>query len=133
MTKHFESRRTGFTLLELMLVLAIIGVLMAVAAYNIVGSGTRAKIRVTKISMQTIEGALKTYYTEESAYPPSVTTLATVKPPILESSKLRDGWNQNFYYRVTGTQERPYELVSLGADGKSGTEDDIDVWKINQP
>lgn len=126
-----RERAAAFTLLELMLVLAIIGVLMAVAAYNIVGSGDRAKIKATRISMQTIEGALKTYYVEESSYPPSIERMATIKPPILEASKLKDAWNRNFHYSVTGNQDRPYELISLGPDGKAGSEDDIDIWKTN--
>jgi general secretion pathway protein G len=113
-------------------VLSIIGVLMAVAAWNIVGSGTRAKIRVTKISMGTIDSALKSYYSDESAYPPSVLTMATMKPPMLDKGKLKDGWNHDFYYRVTDNADRPYELKSGGPDGKVGSEDDIDVWKINQ-
>jgi general secretion pathway protein G len=120
----------GFTLLELMLVLVIIGALMAVAAWNIAGQGERAKIRVTKTSMGIIDAALKSYHLEYSAYPPTIQTMATLRPPMLEAGKLRDAWNRDFYYRPTGTPERPYDLVSLGGDGQPGTADDIDIWKI---
>jgi general secretion pathway protein G len=122
----------GFTLLELMLVLAIIGVMMAVAAWNIVGQGERAKIKATKASMGVIKGALTQYYSEESAYPPTVATLASMKPPMLEPGKLKDGWNRDFYYRVTGTPDKPYDLVSTGPDGQPGTPDDIDVWTMDK-
>jgi len=124
----------GFSLLELMLVLAIIGVLMAVAAVNVLGTGTRAKIRATKASLATIQSALNSYSLEYSSFPPVLGMLTTVKPSFLDDSKkLKDSWEMDFYYDPQGTsKERPYRLGSYGDDKLPGTEDDIDIWTMNR-
>lgn len=117
----------GFSLLELMLVLAIIGVLMAVAAVNIMGGGARAKKRATQASMETIKGQLKAYNLDTSAFPPTLATLVTSK--YLDDKALKDGWSSDFYYSPSGTtKERPFVLTSPGEDKQLGTEDDIDAW-----
>lgn len=125
--------RGGFSLIELMLVLAIIGVLMAVAAVSVGGMGARAKIRATKASLATIQTALNSYNLEYSSYPPQLLMLTTVKPPFMDDSKkLRDGWDSEFYYSPQPRGERAYSLGSLGEDKQPGTEDDIDVWTMGK-
>lgn len=121
-----RSRR-GFSLLEITLVLAIIGVLMAVAAVNVIGGAERAKIRATKASMETVVTQLKTYHLENNKYPESLLLLVTSKPAYLEKLP-KDGWDRDFYYRVPGRNNRPYDLISFGQDGEGNTEDDIDYW-----
>jgi general secretion pathway protein G len=127
-----RSVRGGFSLIELMLVLAIIGVLMAVAAVSLTGMGARAKIKATRASLQTIQTALGNYQLEYSSYPPALAFLTTVKPPFLDDTKkLKDGWDADFFYSPNGvSRERPYSLGSYGEDKQPGTEDDIDVWTM---
>ncbi len=121
--------RPGFSLLELMLVLVIIGVLTALAAWNLVGTGNRAKIRATKASLSQIQSMLKTYYLEQNTYPPDIATLVSAK--YLEAKRDKDGFNRAFYYQLrTGNEERPFDLISAGPDGSLGTTDDIDVWTM---
>lgn len=125
--------RGGFSLIELMLVLAIIGVLMAVAAVSVSGMGARAKIKATKASLQTIQTALNSYNLEYSSYPTTLSMLATVKPPFIDDTKkLKDGWEMDFYYSPQGRGERAYSLGSYGEDKQAGTEDDLDIWTMNR-
>ena len=59
----------GFSLLEIMLVVAIIGILMGAVAWNLAGNAAKAKVSATKRTRRTIKGALTTYSVEQSAYP----------------------------------------------------------------
>lgn len=129
--RRVRARRAGFSLLELMLVLAIIGVLTAVAAWNIAGTGERAKIRATRASMSQIESMLKSYQVEYSTYPPDLATLVSAK--FLEAGKDKDGFDRGFYYRATGLPDRPYDLISAGPDGQLNTADDINARSTGRP
>ncbi|GMV27193.1 MAG: hypothetical protein AMXMBFR58_32240 [Phycisphaerae bacterium] len=125
-----RSVRPGFSLLELSLVLALLGVLMAVAAYNIMGAGERGKIKATRVTLTTIKNILQTYQVDHSTFPPDLQTLITTK--YLEDKKIKDGFEQPLYYAVPGRDGRLYELLSAGPDSKFQTPDDIDVWMIDK-
>lgn len=125
----------GFSLLELMLVLAIIGVLTAIVAVNVVGAGGRAKARATMTSMTTIKNALSTYNLDNSAYPPQLTGLqagGANKAYLDPTMKLADGWGRPFYYATPGLNGNPYDLISFGEDAEGGTADDINVWTMSK-
>ena len=129
-TQNLAAQR-GFSLLELMLVLAIIGVLTAVAAVSLSGQGTKAKIKVTQTSMAQIRNALRGYQLDNNVYPPSLQALTVGKTAYLSNDfRLADGWGQDFLYAAPGSNGREFDLFSKGPDGVFGTEDDIDVWKI---
>lgn len=122
----------GFSLMELMLVVLILGILMTVVTYNLASSGEKAKTQATKTSLGTIKGALTSYHLEFSAYPPTLATLVQAK--FVEDSGLVDGWKKPFIYDPRGTSDdRPYILGSMGKDGVAGNEDDIDVWTMSRP
>ena len=124
-TASHSSR--GFSLLELMLVLAIIGVLMAVAAVNIMGGGAKAKRKATQATMATIKGQLQAYHLDTSSFPPTLATLVTTK--YLENKPIKDGWDNDFYYSPTGpSKDQPFVLKSPGENKQLGDEDDIDIW-----
>lgn len=124
--------RAGFSLLELMLVLAIIGILTAIAAVSISGSGERAKIKATKASMSTIRGALRSYQLDHNVYPPTLDALTQGRTAYLSNDfRLADAWGQAFVYGVPGTAHE-FDLLSKGGDQTFGTADDIDVWKLDQ-
>lgn len=126
-----RTNRRGFSLLELTLVIAIIGVLMAVAAVSFSGYMSRARVRATEVTLETVRSALRTYEAEYAAYPPDLKTLRTIRPPLLdEDKKLQDGWQQEFHYRVPGRGSRPFDLISMGEDKQLGTEDDINIWEL---
>jgi general secretion pathway protein G len=127
-------RTGGFSLMELMLVLAIMGILMAVVAVNVLGVGERAKIKTTKASLMTIKNALETYHLEQSAWPPDLRTLTTMKPPMIDNmSKLQDAWKSDFIYDPHGpdSSTQPYVLGSAGPNKVVGDEDDINIWTMD--
>lgn len=122
----------GFSLLELMLVLAIIGVLMAVVSINVLSSGTKAKVKATQASMSTIQTALTSYNLEYSAFPPTLESLKAVK--LIDQNKpFEDGWQRPLVYDPRGRNaDQPYVLASPGPNGTMGDEDDIDLWTMLQ-
>ena len=121
----------GFSLLELSLVIAIMGILMAVAAFNLIGGADDAKISATKSSMNTIKSALQQYQVQNNSFPPSLNSLI---PGKLASGSDLDAWDRPFYYNNVGKPGAPKEegftLVSMGPDGESGTADDMDIWIV---
>lgn len=126
---HTHAR--AFSLLELTLVIAIMGVLMAVAAWNLIGGADDAKIQTTEASMKVVKDALQTHYSRNNAYPPTLQALITGTSTLQQGSDL-DSWDRPFYYNPTGRPGAPkdqgFTLLSAGPDGEMGTEDDIDVW-----
>lgn len=128
--KH-PRHAAGFSLIELTLVIVILGVLMGVVAVNVLGQGEKAKVRATQTSMNTIRTQLDSYHLEYSAYPPDLVTLQKVPGFLSDANALQDGWGREFFYRVPGTNNRPYDLTSLGSDVDDPS-DDINVWTMNQ-
>ncbi|XVJ58774.1 MAG: prepilin-type N-terminal cleavage/methylation domain-containing protein [Tepidisphaera sp.] len=122
----------AFSMLELTFVLVVIGVLLAVAAFNFGTFTEKAKIKATKATMSIIKQSIQMYNGENSAYP---TALQALVPGYIDPNKpLVDGWNRPFYYEPNPTDpNRPYSLRSNGTDGISGSADDIDVWTMNNP
>ncbi len=133
-----QSRRRaqGFTLLEVMVVLAIIGGIMALVAGNILGGAVTAQIKTTKSQMKLIEGALDMYKLDNFTYPTSEQGLeALVNKPssspepknyrsggYLKGSRVpADAWGNAFLYFM---EKGKYEIVSLGADGTEGGEEE---------
>jgi type II secretion system protein G len=123
-------RRRAFSLLELMLVLAIMGILMAVVAINMVGHGARAQVTAAKASLKTIKTNVDTYYITYSSYPPDLQTLVTCK--MIERGSLSDPWKLPFLYDSHGVStDEPYVLGSAGPDKVVGTPDDLSVWTMD--
>lgn len=122
-----SGARGGFSLIELVAVLVIIGLLMGVAAVSLSGQVGQARVRTTEQSLMTIRNAIESYEAERAALPPDLDALV---PTYLQSVP-EDGWNNEFYYRVpldASSSERPFILVSNGKDKEYGTEDDIDAF-----
>lgn len=132
--------RKGFTLIELLVVILILGLLAAIVVPRITGRVEEAKIETTKIQMKAIKDALEQYKIDNGFYPTTEQGLkALVEKPTTPPIPTRwrqyldkvpkDAWDRDFIYLVPGV-EHPYELKSVGPDGKDGTDDDIDVWKL---
>ncbi len=138
--KYRKERERGFTLIEVLVVLIILGLIAALVVPRITGRVDEAKIETTKIQMKAIKNALEQYKLDNGRYPTTEQGLkALVEKPTIPPVPSRwkkyldkvpkDGWDRDFIYISPGVNH-PYELRSRGPDGEEGTEDDIDVWEL---
>lgn len=131
-----RAARHGFTLLEMMLVVVIIGLIATVAVVNFAGQGNQARVGITVTRMSQIQSALTQYQMTHGAYPDSLDPLV---PGLLQKIPV-DGWNKRIAYYFpsatstsdgNGASARPFDLISSGIDGKMNTSDDINVWTMD--
>jgi general secretion pathway protein G len=124
-------RRGGFTLLEVMLVLVIIAAIAGIAVYNIGGIQGRAFKMTASNQIKSFKQALEQYKLFVGSYPSTLDALheapADLADPsaytqLLKDEIPNDPWGNPYEYKLNGAT---YELRSLGADGQSGTEDDV--------
>ncbi len=123
--------RAGFTLIELMIGIVIIGILVGGAMYTAMTVMANAKRSATKNTIQTIKLSLMNYNQEKGEYPKTLQELVAAR--FLNKPLPKDGWEKPFVYRVTPGDDanHSYELFSYGPDGKSGDKASrIDAWKI---
>lgn len=121
--------RSGFTIIELMVVLLLIGVLMGIAAINLPGVLNRGKERATRASQQVIASALQEYKLSNSGYPANNSLQVLVEREYLtRASDLNDSWDVPMAFlapsQVNG-MDVEYTLTSAGKDNIFGTPDDI--------
>lgn len=128
----------GFTLVELMLVVIIIGALVAMVLPRLTGRSEQARTQVAKADISAnIATALKLYEMDNSKFPSTEEGLNALlnKPasavnwngPYLEKTPL-DPWGRSYQYKCPGTH-KDYDLYSLGKDAAEGTEDDVTNWE----
>lgn len=121
----------GFTLLELILVMVIIGILAGAVVLNVTGRATDAKIARAKSDIAVYSSAVKTYAVENNdVFPKRLLDLSTGKRKYVDVVK-KDPWNREYVYNPKGKRAE-FEIYSLGADGKAGTPDDITNWSDNE-
>lgn len=135
-----SSRQAGFTLLEILVVLAIIGLIAAIAAPQVFKSLGGAKSDSAKVQIEALSTGIDLYRLEVGKLPPDLDALVE-KPsgedrwngPYLRKATVpKDPWGNPFHYRVPGEEGRDYDLWSLGADGVEGGDGenrDIHGWE----
>ncbi|MBW2229644.1 MAG: type II secretion system major pseudopilin GspG [Deltaproteobacteria bacterium] len=145
-------RNRGFTLIEIMAVVLIMGLLMAVVGVNIKGQIDKAKLTTAKAQISQLENALEFYRMDNSRYPstsqgldalvqkPSGTPEPRNYPPegyLRKSAALIDPWGVRFEYASPGTNNpHSFDLWSNGADqeaGGEGGDSDIGNWESDRP
>jgi len=145
MVARFGNR--GFTLIEIMVVIVILGILAGLIVPRIMGRPEEAKQLKAKIQIESLETALKLYQLDNGAYPTTEQGLESLveKPDTglipkkwreggyLEKGKVpKDPWGNYFIYLQPGSHGE-YDIVSYGADGVQGGEgknQDINSWEI---
>ncbi|RJP25171.1 MAG: type II secretion system protein GspG [Candidatus Abyssobacteria bacterium SURF_5] len=147
-TKRKKRGDRGFTLIELMVVIVIIGILAAYIAPKLINRTEDAKITAAKAQIRSFETGLKLFRLDCGFYPSTEQGLqALVSQPstgriperykqggYLETSAIpNDPWGNEYIYESPGQHGFDYEIRSLGADGVDGGENesrDIESWNI---
>ena len=129
-----RNSQRGFSLIEIILVVVLIGGIVAFAATRILGGGDRAKANLAKAQVQTLAEKVQQYEMDTGGLPPALEALvdntgnaAGWLGPYAKAGELKDPWNHAYVYRVPGDGQA-FDLVSLGKDGQAGGESvDADV------
>ncbi len=140
-----KNRQAGFTLIELMVVIVILGLLAGLILPRFMGESDKAKQQTARTQMSILETALKMYKLDNGGYPTTEQGLkALVEAPTagtlpkswrkggyLEKGKVpKDPWKNEFIYVSPGSHG-DFDITSLGADGEAGGEEvdkDINNW-----
>ena len=136
-----RRRQAGFTLLELLIVVIILGLLAALVGPRLFGTLDKAKRQIAKTQIAQLEEALAQFRLDVGRYPTSDEGLeALVTPveglegwngPYLEKGVPKDPWGHPYVYRCPG-EHGDYDLLSLGRDGEpggSGEDADVTSWE----
>jgi general secretion pathway protein G len=127
--QRLESQ-AGFTLVEMLVVIAIIGLIMGLIGPRVLNYLSESKVKAARIQLQSFVTALDLYYLDAGRYPSSSEGLsALVKQtpgvaawngPYLKGGNVpNDPWNHAYIYRSPG-EHGPYDIVSYGSDGQEG-------------
>ena len=120
-----KRQSSGFTLLELLVVIVIIGLLAGYVAPRYFSQVGKSEVQVARAQIDSLEKALDHYRLENRRYPTSEEGLAAIGP-FLKKSVPNDPWGRPYVYRAAANGE--FELYSLGRDGKAGgSGEDADV------
>ena len=116
-------KQSGFSLLELLVVLVIIGLLMGVVGPKFFGATDDAALKATQDSLQNLDTALDAYRLSKGRYPTTEEGLEKLRDVAELPKEIKDAWNNPFVYELTkeNGKEIP-KLISLGADGQVGGE-----------
>ena len=143
MNKIKLNSRSGFTLLEILLVVVIIGFLVSVAVVKLSGSSAKAKTVATQNQIDSFKTALGVYELDNGVFPsteqglqalltqPSGAALPNWKGPYLDPPVIRlDPWGRAYTYKYPGVKlPNGYDLYSTGPSGVDGNEDNIGNWQ----
>ena len=124
-------KNRGFTMIELLVVLVILGLLAGLVGPQFFGKVDSSKVKTAETQVKMLKMALQTYRLDVGQYPPSLEGLrsapATVKQfwdgPYLEEEVPLDPWNNSYIYEINTATDHGFLLYSLGADGQEGGED----------
>lgn len=128
MIVKYRVKEIGFTMIELLIVMVILGLLASLVApkfFNKLGTAERG---IASTQMAAFETALDTYRLDLGSYPQKLEDLRTGSSvrwdgPYLPKGLPLDPWGNPYVYTIPGVDGRPYDLKSYGADGKEGGEE----------
>jgi general secretion pathway protein G len=139
-----KPKQLGFTLIEMLVVLTIVGLLVGLVGPRIFGKADTAKVQAANTQVKMLKGALETMHLDIGRYPNTAEGLGLLStPPTDEFTKKRwrgpyldealpvDPWGTPYQYSTPGANNQPFALYALGADGKRGGEGfDADVGML---
>jgi len=139
-----DRKRKGFTLIEIMAVIIIIGLLAALGAMNFLGQTDKARVITTKANLKMLHHAVAQFKMDTGRYPTQEEGLSIlVEQPsdvknyqpggYLDSTSVpKDAWSNDFIYIAYPETGKPYVVVSYGADGQEGGEGyDADLYSTD--
>ena len=143
---NMSNKQTGFTLIEMMIVVAIMAIMSAMLAPTLFNQVSKAEKARTASDIRQIESALKFYRLDNYRYPtqsqglqalitaPSGSEATSWNGPYLETVP-KDAWKQDYRYANPGTHGKTVEVYTLGADNNQGGTDsnaDWGSWNVNE-
>ncbi len=129
-----SSRQAGFTLLELLVIIVILGILAGLVVPRLMDQPDKARQVKAKMQIENISLAIQQYKLEKGKYPTTQHGLSVLVPDYLPKIPA-DPWDNEYVYKSPGDNGRDFEIISLGADGKpggSGADKDIESWNTDQ-
>jgi general secretion pathway protein G len=125
-----QTGQQGFTLVEMLVVITIIGLIMGLIGPRVLNYLSESKVKAAKIQLQSFAGALDLFYLDAGRFPSTAEGLAALvrqtpgvaawNGPYLKGGNIpNDPWNHGYVYRSPG-EHGPYDIVSYGADGQEG-------------
>ena len=144
-----QRNAAGMTLIEIMVVVAIMGMIAAVVTKIVMDRLQQAKVELAKVQIAEYVGALEFFYFDNDFYPstsqglkalvekPSEGEIPKKYPPngYLEGTSFLDPWKNEYRYLSPGAVKE-FDIISLGRDRKDGGENfdaDIKSWELNEP
>jgi len=143
-----RRNQKGFTLIEIMVVVIILGLLAGLVLPRILGQEDKARVETAKVQIRSLESALDAFKLDNGFYPSTEQGLDALirKPEVgriptkwseggyLKPARIpKDPWGKDFVYLSPGNEGREYEISSYGADNEPGGEGknaDIESWKM---
>ena len=123
-----DDGEDGFSLVELMVVIVIIGLLATIVIINVMPAADRAAVTKARADIATLEQGIEMYRLDNLRYPTGQEGLQA----LLSGNYIRrlpdDPWGNPYRYSAPGPEGRPYQIASLGADGREGgSEENADI------
>lgn len=120
------AAQRGFSLLEIMIVIVLIGGIVALVGTRIFGASDQAKYHLAQTQVDAVASKIEQYQSDTGSLPPNLEALlknpGSVNGwlgPYAKDKDLKDPWNHPLVYKVPG-ESGPYDLISYGRDGKPG-------------
>ena len=140
-----KQMRKGFTMVELMAVLIILGLLATVLVRNFMGATDKARVITTKANLKILHAAVTQFKMDTARFPTEEEGLmALIEPPsevedlvepggYLETTEItKDGWGNDFYYELYPESGKQFVIISWGADGEEDGEGyDADLYSTD--
>ncbi|GLR70874.1 type II secretion system major pseudopilin GspG [Agaribacter marinus] len=136
-----KSKNTGFSIIELLVVLVILGLLAGIVGQQFIGKAESSKVPAAETQIKVLKMALQTYRLDVGAYPDELKYLNT-KPsernkywagPYLDDELPLDPWHNDYVYKRDASAPQGFYLYSKGADGQDGGDDlNADVGYVPQ-